>query len=55
MCDKFHLSAMSRNQGTCFGSGFKKRDIIVFSALVSGHGLKNEIYWCLVRLFRVMD
>ena len=39
----------------CFGSWFKERDIIVFSALVSGHGLKNKIYSCLARLFRVMD
>ena len=44
MCDKLHLAAMSRNQGTCFGSWFKERDIFVFSALVSGHGLKNDIY-----------
>ena len=46
MCDKLHLAAMSRNQGTCFRSWFKERDIFVFSALVSGHGLKNEIYSC---------
>ena len=46
MCDKLHLAAMSQNQGTCFGSWFKERDIFVFSALVSGHGLKNEIYSC---------
>ena len=55
MCDKLHLAAMSRNQDTCFGSWFKERDIFVFSALVSGHGLKNEICSCLARLFRVMD
>ena len=55
MCDKLHLAAMSRNQGTCFGSWFKERDIFVFSALVSGHGLKNEIYSCVAHLFRVMD
>ena len=29
--------------------------IFVCSALVSGHGFKNEIYSCLARLFRVMD
>ena len=55
MCDKLHLAAMSRNQGTCFGSWFKERDIFVFSALVSGHGLKTEIYSCVAHLFRVMD
>ena len=55
MCDKLHLAAMSRNQGTCFGSWFKERDIFVFSALVSGHGLKNDISSCVARLFRVMD
>ena len=54
MCDKLHLAAMSRNQGTCFGSWFKERDIFVFSALVSGHGLKNEIYSCLARLFSAL-
>ena len=55
MCDKLHLAAMSRNQGTCFRSWFKERDIFVFSALVSGHGLKNDISSCVARLFRVMD
>ena len=55
MCDKLHLAAMSQNQGTCFGSWFKERDIFVFSALVSGHGLKNEIYSCVAHLFWVMD
>ena len=28
------------------GSWIKERDLFVFSALVSGHGLKNEIYSC---------
>ena len=51
MCDKLHLAAMRRNQGTCFGSWFKEQDIFVFSALVLGHGLKNEIYSCLAACF----
>ena len=45
MCDKLHLSAMSQNQGTCFGSWFKERDIIVFSALISGHSLRVAVPW----------
>ena len=55
MCDKLHLSDMGRNQGICLGSWIKERDIFLYSALVSGHGLKNEIYYCLARLFRVVD
>ena len=55
MCGKLYLAAMNRNQGTCFGSWIKERDIFMCSALVSGHGLKNEIYSCVARLFRVMD
>ena len=33
----------------------KERDIFMCSALVSIHGLKNEIYLCVVRLFRLME
>ena len=35
--------------------GLKKRGIFMCSALVSVHGLKNEIYSCVARLFRLMD
>ena len=31
-----------------------QRDIFMCSALVSAYGLKNEIYSCLARLFRLM-
>ena len=44
MCDKLHLSDIGRSQGTFFGSWIKERDIFLCSALVSGHGLKNDIY-----------
>ena len=37
-----------------FGSWFKERDIFMCSALVSGHGLKNEIYSCVARLFSAL-
>ena len=39
----------------CFGSWIKERDIFMCSALVSVHGLKNEIYSCVLRLVRFMD
>ena len=40
---------------SCFGSWIKERDILMCSVLVSVHGLKNEMYSCVVRLFRFMD
>ena len=39
----------------CFGSWIKERDIFMCSALASAHGLKNEVYSCVVHLFRLMD
>ena len=39
----------------CFGSWIKERGIIMCSALVSVHELKNEVYSCVARLFRFMD
>ena len=39
----------------CFGSWIKERVIFMCSALVSVHGLKNEVYSCVVRLFWFMD
>ena len=34
-----------------FGRWFKERAIFIYSALVSAHGLKNEVYSCVVCLF----
>ena len=39
----------------CFGSWIKERGIFMCSAVVSVHGLKNEIYSCVACLFRFMD
>ena len=39
----------------CFGSWVKERDIFMCSALVSAHGLKNEVFSCVACLFRLMD
>ena len=39
----------------CFGSWINDRGIFMSSALVSVHGLKNEVYSCVARLFRLMD
>ena len=35
----------------CFGRWFKEGGIFLCSALVSAHGLKNEVYSCVVCLF----
>ena len=42
-------------QLACFCSWIKKRGIFMCSALVSAHGLKNEVYSCVARLFWFMD
>ena len=39
----------------CFGSAIKEQGILMCSALVSDHGLKNELYLCVTHLFRFMD
>ena len=39
----------------CFGLWIKKRDIFMCGALVSAHGLKNEVFSCVARLFRFLD
>ena len=39
----------------CFGSWIKERGIFMYSAIVSVHGLKNELHSCVARLFRFVD
>ena len=39
----------------CSIYGFKTRYIHVYSMLVSVHGVKKEVYLCVVRLFWFMD
>ena len=39
----------------CLGSWIKERGTFMCSAIVSVHGIKNEVYSCVVRLFRLMD
>ena len=39
----------------CFGSWIKERLIFMCSALVLVHGFKNELYLCVVHLFRLLD
>ena len=34
--------------------GCKKNDFFMFNALVSPHGVKNEVYFIVARLFRLM-
>ena len=36
-------------------SHLKERGVFLCSKLVSAHGLKNEIYSCVARLFLLMD
>ena len=38
-----------------FGSWIKERGIFMCIALVSAHGLKNEVSSCVARLFWLMD
>ena len=35
----------------CFGRWFKERGIFICSVRVSAHGLKDELYSCVVCLF----
>ena len=42
-------------QRACFGSWIKERGIFMCSALVLVHGLNNEVYSCVARLFRFLD
>ena len=39
----------------CFGSAIKEQGILMCSALVSVHGLKNDFDLCVACLFRIMD
>ena len=39
----------------CFGSAIKEQGILMSSALVSVHGLKNDFDLCVTCLFRIMD